>query len=160
MKDKIKKFYMMVFMCVFLVGCGENVSDNGEILKNNTDAKEHQNPESKNEDEIIEQYIDENVELNDDIEVEDTEWIEHDTYKCLRIRIQYKTKPEGKYRHKEDYFLFCNTDNEVVNALQIDYADIELGSGNDFNAYFEDITTIYTYSNGRFECIDRIENNK
>lgn len=41
MKDKIKKIYMMVFMCVFLVGCGESVSDNGEILKNNTDAKEH-----------------------------------------------------------------------------------------------------------------------
>ncbi|MDE6023993.1 MAG: hypothetical protein K2G45_00920 [Lachnospiraceae bacterium] len=85
-------------------------------------------------------YIDAYVELDADAKIESTEWIEHDTNQCLRIRIQYKVQPEGKYRHKEDYFLFCNIANEVINVLQVDYADIELGSGNDFNAHFEDVT--------------------
>lgn len=128
----IKKMkYLVTSLCIIIMcfGCKHASYEITEIKS-----------ENDTENDIINKYIDKYVELNDDVEIESTEWIEHNTNQCLRIGIQYKVQPEEKYKHKEDYFLFCNTANEVVNVLQVDYADIELGSGNDFNAYFEDVT--------------------
>lgn len=90
--------------------------------------------------EDVEKYIDEYVVLDDDTEVEGVQWIEHDTNQCLRIRLQYKIQPKDRYRHKEDYFLLFDEDSEVTQVLRMDYENIKLGYGNDFNAYFEDVT--------------------
>ena len=57
------------------------------------------------------------VVLSDDTEIEGYEWMQCDGELVLRVKIWYKEKPEDTYRHKEDYFLFINENEEVSQIL-------------------------------------------
>lgn len=117
---------------------------------------------------MLKMKIDEYIELNGDVEVEDTEWIEHDAYfddvtfdgnQDLLIHI-------GSWGSSQFYCAFIYDNEtyrreesfETIPDYEVD-ADKQqiVGHGGTINT---DITTIYTYSNGKFECIDRIEEDK
>ncbi len=103
-----------------------------------------------------EDYINEYVVLSDDTEIEGYEWMQCDKELVLRVKIWYKEEPENAYRHKEDYFLFINENEEVSQVLVVDYENKGihirlsegtectgnhfLGEGCDFDACFEDVT--------------------
>ena len=96
------------------------------------------------------------VVLSDDTEIEGYEWMQCDGELVLRVKIWYKEEPENAYRHKEDYFLFINENEEVSQVLVVDYENKGihirlsegtgctgnhfLGEGCDFDACFEDVT--------------------
>ncbi len=104
----------------------------------------------------VSEYIDKYVTLEEGTEAEDYSWMKNGETYCLRIWIQYIEKPEHEYQHKEDYFIFINSDEVVEQVLHVDYENKgihaalfegeecenshSLGASCGFEAYFEDVT--------------------
>lgn len=91
--------------------------------------------------------VKQNIILSDDTEIETYEWLDEEKY-CLRVRVQYKKVSENNYRHKEDYFFFLDSNNNIQ-TLYVDYPDKNYNNIDknryvwdacDFDAHFEDVT--------------------
>lgn len=132
--------------------------ENAEVLVSDLPAEEVNSSGETElpENEKLAAAIDRTVILSEDTEIEKYEWVDREEC-CLRVRVQYKEKPEDNYRHKEDYFFFLNgTDgggrpdgNEDIQVLHVDYQDKgyeNIGKDRyvwdacDFDAHFEDVT--------------------
>lgn len=130
-----------------LVNISENTTGTDSNVLEATDHKEEQDIEedqltqiSDETDEKVESYIEEYINLSDDTEIESCEWMKYGEEQVLRVAIQYKEQPENAYRHKEDYFLFINQDENVSYILFVDYGECLIGAACGFDAHFEDVT--------------------
>ncbi len=121
------------------------------------------------EDKNVLKAIQEHIAPEGGTELEFFEWV-GDNNRCFRVGICYEENPENAYLHKEDYYFFYDANGSLTQVLHEDYADIHIGSGCDFNAYFEDVTfdgqedllvfigdgryeryyTAYVYENGQY----------
>ncbi len=93
----------------------------------------------------IDDYLNENLVLEDDEEIEACEWVSgfNEEQNCFRVRICYKEEPENEYKHKRDFFVF--RENELT-SIMVDYpsksdydAPRYVYDANDFAAYKEDV---------------------
>ena len=93
----------------------------------------------------IDDYLNENLVLEDDEEIEACEWVSgfNEEQNCFRVRICYKEEPENEYKHKRDFFVF--RENELTSII-VDYpskSDYDspryVYDANDFAAYKEDV---------------------
>ena len=94
----------------------------------------------------IDDYIIENLTLEDDEEIEACEWVNgrYESNKCFRVRICYKEEPENEYKHKRDFFVFYDSDE--LTSITVDYpskddydAPRHVIDANDFEARFDDV---------------------
>lgn len=94
----------------------------------------------------LREVVGKSVVLDETAEVESYEWLD-ERKTCLRVKVQYVEKPEGEYRHKEDYFFFLEGDQ--IQVLYVDYPgkdyenigkDRYVWDACDFDAYLEDVT--------------------
>jgi hypothetical protein len=141
-------------ICLSVVGCG-NAEVNNDIssepepeVVNITQITED-DPEENKVEEItfsdikeIDEYINENLALDADEEIESCEWVDSDR-SCFRVRICYKEAPVNEYKHKRDLFVFVGS---KLTSVMVDYpshddysAPRHVCEGNDFEAGLEDV---------------------
>ena len=96
--------------------------------------------------EDIDDYINDNLVLEDDEEIESCEWVCGDfrSDRCFRVRICYKEEPENEYKHKRDFFVF--RERAGLTSIMVDYPSVRdydaprhVNEANNFDAVLEDV---------------------
>ena len=94
----------------------------------------------------IDDYINENLVLEDDEEIESCEWVcgDFQSDRCFRVRICYKEEPENEYKHKRDFFVF--RERAGLTSIMVDYPSVRdydaprhVNEANNFDAVLEDV---------------------
>ncbi|MBR6383461.1 MAG: hypothetical protein IKS56_05695 [Lachnospiraceae bacterium] len=97
------------------------------------------------EEKDINDYINANLVLEDDEEIEACEWVSgiNESKRCFRVRICYKEEPENGYKHSRDFFVFRGS---KLTSIMVDYASKDdydapryVYEANDFEARLEDV---------------------
>ena len=157
--------YMLIsifFLVFFLAGCtntenqtNNNIQTNNIQTDNNIDTNTkvttaesfvlEEEPTSYSEEKDIDDYINANLVLEDDEEIEVCEWVSgiNDSKRCFRVKICYKEEPENEYKHKRDFFVFRGSE---FTSVMVDYASKDdydapryAYEANDFEARLEDV---------------------
>ena len=96
--------------------------------------------------EDIDDYIKDNLVLEDDEEIESCEWVcgDFQSDRCFRVRICYKEEPENEYKHKRDFFVF--RERAGLTSIMVDYPSVRdydaprhVNETNNFDAVLEDV---------------------
>ena len=94
----------------------------------------------------IDDFINENLVLGDDEEIEYSEWVHgfNDYGTFFRVSIGYKGQPENEYKHKRDFFVYRNGDE--LKSIMVYYPSKDhydapryVYDGNDFKATTMDV---------------------
>ena len=129
LKMKRLKYILLIGILACTTGCQKENADFIPIVSNEPDTVEVVEPghaqttqieEDKPKETIkeettsfsgeddIDDYLNENLVLEDDEEIEACEWVSgfNEGQNCFRVRICYKEEPENEYKHKRDFSFF------------------------------------------------------